>query len=691
MSDYFDIPTKKPSVNFITQIDRIIRRHKIIILGIPLIGISTCALYLYNTKPIYESKTQILFHNNDQPHVESQTKVIESETIIKQAIKALKLIELKEKPPESKFKTLNVYSPELEESSESLIDDGLSDLSTHIARRLKATRLPNSYIIQITYADTSPTLASDIVNTITNEYLKSNKLPQNINTAKSDPTDLTALLQTELTHAREELALHKQQIGRITPISFATAISKAKEKEYEQALLKLSESKSALYPFLNDNGDLEFNAKAPAILRSTFLQQLKFKADELGQQQRLLSKRYGHKHPKMVAITSAISLINSQIEREGENIMHRIYGDYKAAKNRIESIEKPDNTENLAEMQDLQQEKLMLLQNRVTSTQALLNAYNRDRNAAPATTQSEQTPPTWISQGFTPRYPTHPNTRKMLGITTLISVILGFALAALFEKLRPTFLSGKEIEEITERPCYALIPQSDTDPLLDTKSQTADAVRALRLALKLRENSKDDNKVVTITSSYPNEGKSTLALWMARLAAKAGERVIIIDADLRRPSLHIMTNNDNTMSIVEYINRQGKMEDIINTTDPSGAHIIYGRKIPNSAIDLLSSERMEQLVRSLRKAYDLIIIDSPACMAAPDAQALAKLSDTLLYAVHWNKTRREAVQSGISQFPKTEKPRCATILTQINLEKHIEFGFGHSFFDYESQKDYAPA
>ncbi len=133
------------------------------------------------------------------------------------------------------------------------------------------------------------------------------------------------------------------------------------------------------------------------------------------------------------------------------------------------------------------------------------------------------------------------------------------------------------------------------------------------------------------------------------------------------------------------------MEDIINTSDPSGAHIIFGRSIPNSAIDLLSSERTEQLIRSLRKAYDLIIIDSPASMAAPDAQALAKLSDTVLYAVHWNKTRREIVQSGISQFPKAEKPRCATVLTQINLEKHIEFGFGHSFFDYENQKDYAPA
>lgn len=668
----FDVETKRPPVYALTKMDRIIRRHKYIILGAPFIGITSCFLFLQNTKPVFESNAQILFQSEDQAFVESQTKVIESQAIINAAIQNLNY---------SDIMPIN-----------------------NIGGNLKAKRLPDSYIIQIKYRDHSAQSAAKIVNAVSHQYLKTleskSKIPP---AAIKEKTDLTYLLHRQIIDAREELTVFEEHGGRAQPSTFIAAISRAKEKEYEQALLSLAEAKATLYPFLNEEGELRFNSKAPAVLNSTTLRELLYRHDELIKEKEILSTRYGHKHPKMIRTASAIELLQQQIQREEQNIMERAYNEFKAAQNTVETFEEPNSIEAIKEQQKLRQERLIMLQNRLTSAQALFEAYVENQNEAPTPVITKPNA-TLIAQGFIPHRPIYPNKRKILGVTTLISVFFGFALACLLEKFRPTFLSGRELEEVTNRPCYALIPEANADTagtkrktnilddiLQNPESSIADAVRSLRLTLKLRENDKNENKVITITSSHPGEGKTMLALWMARLAAKAGERVILIDGDLRSPNIHRFLEKNNNNSLSEYITKQGKIEDIIDTSDPSGAHMIFGRPSSGNAIDQLSSDRMEQLIRSLRKAYDLVIIDSASSISAPDAQALSKLSDTVLYTVHWNKTRRETVHSGISQFDNNEKPHVATVLTQINLKKHIEYGFGHSFFEYKSDKDYAPA
>ncbi len=670
----FDVETKRPPVYALTKMDRIIRRHKYIILGAPFIGITSCFLFLQNTKPIFESNAQILFQSEDQAFVESQTKVIESQAIINAAIQNLN------------------YSDETP--------------INNIGGNLKAERLPDSYIIQIKYRDNSPQSAAKIVNAVSHQYLRT--LESELKTPPApakEKTDLTDLLHRQVIDAREELTVFEEHGGRAQPSTFIAAISRAKEKEYEQALLSLAEAKATLYPFLNEEGELRFNSKAPAVLNSTTLRELLYRHDELIKEKEILSTRYGHKHPKMIRTTSAIELLQQQIQREEQNIMERAYNEFKAAHNTVETFEEPNSIEAIEEQQKLRQERLIMLQNRLTSAQALFEAYVENENQSEAATPVFTKPnATLIAQGFIPHRPIYPNKRKILGVTTLISVFFGFALAFLMEKFRPTFLSGRELEEVTNRPCYALIPEANADTvgtnrktnilddiLQNPESSIADAVRSLRLTLKLQENDKNENKVITITSSHPGEGKTMLALWMARLAAKAGERVILIDGDLRSPNIHRFLGKKNNNSLIEYITKQGKIEDIIDTSDPSGAHMIFGRQSSGNAIDQLSSERMEQLIRSLRKAYDLIIIDSASSISAPDTQALSKLSDTVLYTVHWNKTRRETVHNGISQFDNNEKPHVATVLTQINLKKHIEYGFGHSFFEYKSDKDYALA
>ena len=150
--------------------------------------------------------------------------------------------------------------------------------------------------------------------------------------------------------------------------------------------------------------------------------------------------------------------------------------------------------------------------------------------------------------------------------------------------------------------------------------------------------------------------------------------MLLIDGDLRRPSVHHGLPGRMSKTIVDYLTSQAKLEDVIMKDNATGMHKIYARSVPNSALDLIGSEKMKNLMETLRKVYDLIIIDTPACHAVSDANVLALLSDYTLYCVHWNKTTREAVATGLRQFTSIGHHEIAFVLTNMDIYKHLNYG-----------------
>ncbi len=412
--------------------------------------------------------------------------------------------------------------------------------------------------------------------------------------------------------------------------------------------------------------------------------------EELG----ALSLRYGHKHPKMIALTQALSDIQAQTASESRAIMLTAQREMAHAESLLDAekslqnnVEAPSETQN--------DPTLDALQEFVQETTELLRTVSSNINKTHTTIAPAQV----VARAAIPQHPSAPNKSKILLAGTSFSFLLGVILALLTEKMRHTFLSGRQLEEYLGLSCYALIPktQADTGKNLSDyvihhpESNLAESIRALRLSLKLHaEKQQSEKKVITLTSSLANEGKTTLSCWLARLAAKSGERVILIDADLRRPSVHKYIGVENTQSLTEYLTGQAKIEDIIHK-DKTGLHMIYGRSVPASALEMLSSNKMDHLIRDLRKNYDLILIDSPACMAVADARALEKYSDHILYTVSWNNTPRETVHNGISQFINSENTNISTVLTNIDLKKHAGFGYGDVIHHYGDYKEYTPA
>ena len=218
--------------------------------------------------------------------------------------------------------------------------------------------------------------------------------------------------------------------------------------------------------------------------------------------------------------------------------------------------------------------------------------------------------------------------------------------------LRPLVSNRKEAEKFLPYPFIAQIPslqKNDSEEINLPAAATAEALRGLRQELKLRGNGQG-LKLITITSTHEDEGRSEVVASLGRIAARSGERVLILDADLRVPTLQQKLPVKSSRNLVDYLSGQARVEDIINRTDPSGVHIIYGTAVPNTALDLISSEKMKTFLNSLREVYDLVLVQAPPAPKGPDARVLATVSDQTLYLVEIGRTGRFEVKSALDAF-----------------------------------------
>ncbi len=242
-----------------------------------------------------------------------------------------------------------------------------------------------------------------------------------------------------------------------------------------------------------------------------------------------------------------------------------------------------------------------------------------------------------------------------LRMKTALAALMGFLLSCLYLVLRgqPVINNRRQLERIGDYTVFGHIKgllKGKKEDLPLPAGATADGIKSLRHELKLRG---DNAKLVTVTSSLPEEGRGELVAGLGRLAARGGEKVLIIDADLRSPTLQKKIPLKFARNLVDYLSGQARLEDIIVRTDPSGVHVIYGTAIPNTALDLLSSDKMKNLLTSLRQAYDLVLVQAPVALRGPDARVLASLSDRTLYLVRGGHALQKNVRTGIAAFQES--------------------------------------
>ncbi len=277
-----------------------------------------------------------------------------------------------------------------------------------------------------------------------------------------------------------------------------------------------------------------------------------------------------------------------------------------------------------------------------------------------------------VSEAFVPQTPLRMAPSWVYALAPFAGLMMGLLLAGLNEKLDRGVKTSRDLEAMTGLPVAGPVPLAKDSKaalvLQKPASATAEAVRGLRASIRLLgERQARPIKMVTVTSSDEADQRALLGLWLGRLAARSGEKVLVVDANLRQPQLHALLGRSNTPSLVDYLTGQNYLEQVIWKQDASGAHMMFASSVPNTALDLVGSDKMKKLCGYLRQGYDLVVIIAPACLVSADAAVLANESDQAVYMVTAKSTDRAHLAKGLKLFEGFGYQSLSLVMTDPKL------------------------
>jgi len=278
-----------------------------------------------------------------------------------------------------------------------------------------------------------------------------------------------------------------------------------------------------------------------------------------------------------------------------------------------------------------------------------------------------------------------------------IGLIAGVLLVFLFEQLDDTVKSSEDVESRVRAPVLGIIPivsakelrgvGSDAALLAakDPKSPLAEAVRSLRTSL-LFATTEGAPKIMHLTSAVPGEGKSTAAASIAITFAQAGSKVLLIDADLRSPSLHRVFGLANTRGLTNYLAGDTKPADIAQPTQGTRLYAITSGPLPPNPVELLSSAKMLDLLSLSTERFDYVVLDGPPVIGLADALVIANLARGTLFVVDAGRTRFGAIEGAVKRLRAANANILGAVIDRLGRAGG-GYGYGYSY-DYHYTYSY---
>jgi capsular exopolysaccharide synthesis family protein len=534
------------------------------------------------------------------------------------------------------------------------------------------TPVVGSSVVRIKVTSHSPEKSAMINNALIQEYMKKRQAEKTKTRNKFSRwlENTINVLQQEISkkeknaedyRARENLNLGDKSLFSTQEISMLHKQRSGVEQD-------LSNIKSQIAQIENLDDTVIANLANSSLLRSLKAQQVEMESNISE-----LSSRYGPKHPTMIEKQAELSEVRKSIRRqktiaqnELRSRMNALKGTISDIKKRIRFAEKDNNAENNALIKF--QEMKLEIESAQKSLRDLQDKYADAMNASTISTESARV----ISYATIPETPSTPNQKLLSLLGFIVSSFMAFLIAFLNEKFSNKFRTPESLEKEFYIPCLADIPKASMGwkkniikhCLSKPNSPVIEVIRNLNVTIKnYRTKEGEQPKVVLLTSSIKNEGKTSTAYLMALTAAKSGERTILIEANLKNPILQDVTGSNKRENLVHILTNQKDLTQVVEKDEKSGLHVIYGGAIPHNSYNLLNSQKMKNLLMGLKENYDLVIIDSPSCKQAADARLLERLADLCLYCVKYNRTAKNVIKNTIKSFTGREGSDTAFILT----------------------------
>jgi polysaccharide biosynthesis transport protein len=575
-----------------------------------------------------------------------------------------------------------------------LLDADRNATMTAVQAALHASAVRFSHVIEVTFTAEDPVVAAAAVNNAMDIYVKDQFAVKHRAVDRA-----TEWLEKRAADLRVEVRTKEDQIGayradhRLTQGMHAgmdTEQISHLSDELVTARGELAGADAKLDAARGKAGAGAQAAIAPSVV------QLRAQLDQLNGQLQAQQSRLGANHPDAESLRRQLAETQREVAAETTRVVAAIESDRRAAAERVTALE-----------QDLRNAQLEA--ERADHAQIPLNAIMRDAEASRAQLQTvlesiqqtaqqaalETSEAHEISQALPPAQPSSPRVVPMLAAAGAAGVMFGLLFVYILQLADTTLHSGEDARAVTGLPCFALLPEISRRALghlsiedyVIRRPLTAfsEQIRALRAALWLGANRP---RIIAVTAARPSEGKTILTLALGRSARLSGERVIVVECDLRQPSFAVRLHADGTDGLAELLAGEAALADVIRKDAMTGMDYLPSGRPGGDLLRLFMSEAMARLLVELRQDYDLVLLDAPPAQAMTEARVVAAIADATLMCVRWRSTPRDVVQLALALLEEAHANVIGCVLTRVDPRAHVRSGYADAEVYHRRYKPY---
>ncbi len=410
--------------------------------------------------------------------------------------------------------------------------------------------------------------------------------------------------------------------------------------------------------------------------------------------------RYGGKHPEILKAQRELADIDAQIQGEVTRVISNLEAKSEVSRQRLASIAgslsvaRGTLTQNNRSMVGLSE-----LEQKAAASQALYESYLNRYKQTDAQEGTEQSDSRVISGARIPSKPSGPNLPLNIAFGLMLGLGAGLVGVIATEMLDSSLTTAEDVERRLGKRYLAGIPllsslkgERGMSPInavvKHPNSAFAEAYRNLRASLKYATLN-GPVTVIAVTSALPQEGKTTTSICMARSAALQGQRVVLIDCDMRRRELNRLTRGrEREAGLLEVLAGQARLEDALVKDDATNAMILPLNTTVAGAHDLVGGEAMDALLATLRERFDLVILDTTPVLPLADTRILATKVDVVVLVARWRKTSEHAVHAALRLLPTDAVTVAGVVLNRIHLGQQQRFGYGDASYYYRQYAQY---